>query len=151
MTSKLRHCLCTAALAVTGVFLTACSSTADDDQQAVEDWLATISLPRATGEFQLAGLQHYENQVIAALQMPRSNPLQAESGTDAFDKVSAAVCELPNIAVIWDAQHEFYASVKTGTGEDVLTVQTKRFDCCVIAKMATRSRQDAINQCPYEE
>ncbi len=151
MTSKLRYCLHLFALAATGILLTACSSTADGDRQAVEDWLATISLPRAAGEFQLTELQHYENQVIAAFHMTESNSLQALSDTDAFDKVSTAVCELPNIAVIWDAHHEFYTRVVSESGQDVLTVQTKQFDCCVIAAMVTRSRQDAINQCPYND
>ncbi|MEM9403816.1 MAG: hypothetical protein AAGA44_15195 [Pseudomonadota bacterium] len=121
-------------------------------RDAVSGWLsdAQATLPKAVDGFELTQLRHYENQVIATL-TPEGTSFGDRAESDAFNDVTSAICSLPGLDIVWDNAHELYSSVESNSsGETLLTVQTKRFDCCVVDAMATMSRQDAQNSCPYE-
>ena len=139
-----------ALIVATTSILSACGD-ATGTRQSVAEWLDTTQpvLPVEFEQVSLTGLRHYENQVIATVEPADADAFQALADTAAFESVSRAVCELPGVGVVWQADHELYTSVESGSGNTLLTVQTKPFDCCVIEAMKSMSRQEAQNHCPY--
>ncbi len=141
-----------AVLIATTLILTACGESAAT-RQSVAQWLdaTQIDLPKEFEQLSLTRLRHYDNQVIATVLAADADAFRALADTDAFDSVARAVCELPRIEVVWDAGHELYSSVESDSGSVLLTVQTKRFDCCVVDAMQSMSRAAAQNHCPYTD
>ncbi len=118
---------------------------AQSDRETVAAWIDArqADLPLTLDRVSLTELRHYENQVIATLTPGEAESIDALPDTQAFDLVSSAVCGLQDVDVVWNAEHVLYTSIESRT------IQTKRFDCCVIASMATMSREEAQNSCPY--
>ena len=131
-------------LSTTVVGLAACEG-AQSDRGAIAAWVDArqADLPLTLDRFEMTELRHYEDQVIVTLSAGTAQSIDSLSDAEAFDRVSAAVCALPDIDAVWNAEHELYTSVESRT------IQTKRFDCCVVASMATMSREEAQNSCPY--
>ena len=135
-----------ATLVLTG--LCGCEGDAD-----VNAWLKVrnAELPVVVDKLRVAALRRHESQVIASAEAIDTAAYARLTDTQAVELTTKAICALPELDVVWRADFELYTTIETATGDTVYTIRTKPFDCCVAHAMATMTRQEAQNTCPYTD